>query len=290
MIHPLDGQPIQHPLVLRAGVTEIGFEMKVPSRLPESVNCRDFSVNYQVSAHMECDSNGLFKSPLYNGKVISAQDIPIVRLPTTRLITDNNVNLISDFRTYTSEWMDYQILVEKKTVSLGSVLPISFSLLPKKKGITIDHMSVQILEDRDIFTSYTHRTQSAHTIVPFLNNKTNIPNTPMAGTWEGTVVYKVPSNISLVHSTKKYDDYNITHTLAVHLLLSSPSSKKSKVRCKNMIIFKTKIDLLAEIPNEHSLIELPPYQLLHPTGTIKCLDTNHYSQNDYLPCYESLAY
>jgi hypothetical protein len=269
VLYPTIDQPAHRPLVLNAGLTQFGFEMQVPSGLPETIDCSDINVNYHVTAVMEyyITSTSFIKSSSNRRLVKEAakQNIRIARLPNSHLLIGDNINPSIDSRTHKSNWLKYQILVDKKAVSIGSELPVTFRLSPTKKGVCIDRVSVQVLERRDLYNLDTnvHTSHAVHVIRP-ISSSSNIPlKQALDKKWEGTIDYQIPENKSLVHSTRSYSEFSVSHTLLLSLSLSL-QTPKSQSRSMKTVTFQTKIDILDAAINEAELLELPSYDAPPP--------------------------
>lgn len=247
------------PLVMNAGLTQFGFEMQIPSKLPETIDCSDIKVSYHVTAVMEYQSNSFLRVGR-NIKECAKQDVRVARLPYENILVGDNMCEHIDSRTHKSAWLHYQILVNKKAVALGSELPITFRMLPIHNGVSVDRVAVQMLERRDLFRESTHTSHSVHSILPSSNNKTIIPNTALSEPWEGTVKYNIPEGKSLVHSTQEYSDFNVSHTLLVSIALSIPGTGRfAASRVQKMVTFQANIDLLDETIGELGSLKLPTY-------------------------------
>ncbi|KAI8987659.1 hypothetical protein BDF20DRAFT_851507 [Mycotypha africana] len=288
------GQPeetVNRPLVMNAGLTQFGFEMQIPSKLPETIECSDIKVNYNVTAVLEYYSrNSSTASTLLqqlgrtynrgsynnkNGRYIKAfakQPIRVARLPYCNLLLGDSMADPIDSRTHRSRWLNYQILINKKAVALGSDLPITFRLTPAdaEDEVTMDRVSIQMLERRDLFRSNStpHTSHSIFTIQPSANNQLNggdvLPlNTALTAghAWEGTVYYSIPENKALSHSTQEYSEFNISHTLLISITLSVPggSGRFTSSRVQKTLSFQTHIDILDETVGELEAFKLPTY-------------------------------
>lgn len=246
------------PLVLNAGLTQYGFEMQVPSKLPETVDCPDVKVNYHAAAVMEYESNSFLR--VGRGNIIKSsakQDIRIVRLPSGNLLAGNNACEFIDPRTHTSSWLQYQVLVDKKPIALGSELAITFRMIPNREEVSVDGVSVQILERRDVFGKSPHTSHAVQSLLPSATNETKIPKTALPELWEGTVRYSLPVGKSLVHSTQEYPDFDIKHTLLVSMVLSTTGGSTGRMR--KLVTFQSKIDLLDEAVGKLGSLKVPTY-------------------------------
>ncbi|KAI8875762.1 hypothetical protein K501DRAFT_201931 [Backusella circina FSU 941] len=260
-LYPTADQPSEHSLVLNAGQTQFGFEMQVPPGLPETVDCADIQVNYNVTAVVEyySDTHRFLGSSRRLVKDFTKQNIRVSRLPDTNVLSGDNVNPSLDSRTHRCTWLYYQILTDKKSVALGSDLPVTLRFTPLRAGVTIDRINVQMLERRDIYANATHTSQSIHAILPSRNNKTNLPRTALNGIWKGEILYQIPEGRSLIHSTQHYSDFNVTHTLLVSLTLSIPGENKMNQRVQRMMTYQTDIDILDQTVSELDPLKLPCY-------------------------------
>ncbi|KAG2216027.1 hypothetical protein INT46_007087 [Mucor plumbeus] len=247
------------PLVMNSGLTQFGFEMQIPSKLPETIDCSDVKVNYHVTAVMEYQSNS-FLRVCRNTKEFAKQDVRVARLPYENILIGDNMFEPIDSRTHKSAWLHYQILVNKKAVALGSELPITFRMLPINNGVSVDRVGIQMLERCDLFRESTRTSHSVHSILPSSNNKTIIPRTALSEPWEGTVKYDIPEGKSLVHSTQEYSDFNISHTLLVSIALSIPGTGRFNAsRVQKMVTFQANIDILDKTIGELDSLKLPTY-------------------------------
>ncbi|CAO0795763.1 unnamed protein product [Mucor circinelloides] len=249
------------PLVMNAGLTQFGFEMQIPSKLPETIDCSDVKVSYHVTAVMEYQSNSFLRVGRSSTvKEFAKQDVRVARLPYENILVGDNMSEPIDSRTHRSAWLHYQILVDKKAVALGSELPITFRMLPTHNGVSVDRVAIQMLERRDLFRESTHTSHSVHSILPSASNKTTIPTTALSEPWEGTVKYDIPEGKSLVHSTQEYSDFNVSHTLLVSIALSVPGTGRfTASRVQKMVTFQASIDILDETIGELDSLKLPTY-------------------------------
>ncbi|KAL9549859.1 hypothetical protein MBANPS3_005009 [Mucor bainieri] len=237
------------PLVLKAGLTQYGFEMQVPSKLPETIDCSDVKVNYHVAAVLEYESNSFLRVGRSSiVKSCARQDVRIVRLPIGNLLVGNNACEAIDSRTHTSAWLQYQVLVDKKSIALGAELPITFCMMPTREEISVDGVNVQIMERRDVFGKSTHTSHAVQTLLPAATNETKIPKTVLPELWEGK---------SLVHSTLANSDFDIKHTLLVSMVLSAPGGIGGRMR--KLVTFQSKIDLLNEAVGKLGSLKVPTY-------------------------------
>ncbi|KAF1797450.1 hypothetical protein FB192DRAFT_1399962 [Mucor lusitanicus] len=232
--------------------------MQVPSKLPETVDCSDVKVNYHVTAVMEYESNFFLRMGRSSvAKSCAKQEVCIVRLPHGNLLVGNNACEVIDDRTHTSAWLQYQVLVDKKSISIGSELPITFRMLPTRKEVSVDGVNVQIMERRDLFGKSTHTSHAVQSLLPAATNETKIPKTVLPELWEGTVRYNIPAGKSLVHSTLANADFDIKHTLLVSMVLSTPGGVAGRMR--KLVTFQSKIDLLNEAVGKLGSLKVPTY-------------------------------
>jgi hypothetical protein len=269
VLYPTTEQQKNRPLIMNSGLTQYGFEMQVPSGLPESIDCSEVKVKYQVTAVMEYYSTNSKKLSLWQRtpikKQVTAQDIRIVRLPHSDILMGDTMSDPIDSHTRKSPWLDYQIIVNKKAVSLGSKLPITFKFTPIiEGGVSINRVSVQMLEKRCLYHGEETKTSYAvHSILPATRNKT--PSSVLTEPWEGTIDYSLPreesNNKTLVHSTQEYLDFNVNHTLLISIALSIPDTVNHLItkRVHKMVTFQAQIDLLSESIGELDSLKLPTY-------------------------------
>ncbi|KAI8878366.1 hypothetical protein K501DRAFT_258717 [Backusella circina FSU 941] len=293
VLYPNIEQPAQRPLVLSAGLTQFGFEMQIPSGLPETIDCSDISVNYHVTAVMEyyTTSTSFIKTSSSRRlvKQIAKQNVRIARLPNSHLLIGDNINPTIDSRTHKSNWLHYQILVDKKAVSIGSELPVTFLLSPAKKGVCVDRISVQVLERRDLYNLDTniHTRHAVHAIRP-VSSSSNIPlRQSLDKKCEGTIDYQIPENKSLVHSTQSYSEFSVSHTLLVSLSLSL-ENPKNQSRSLKTVTFQTKIDILDAAVNETELLKLPRYDAPPPFDNTEYVFGEYDRKFAEPPAYEDL--
>ncbi|CAO3628312.1 unnamed protein product [Mucor fragilis] len=246
------------PLILKAGLTHYGFEMQVPSKLPETIDCSDVKVNYHVTAVMEHESNSFLRLRRSSTvKTCARQDMRIVRLPSGNLLVGNNACEFIDSRTHTSAWLQYQVLVDKKSVALGSDLPITLRMVPTREEVSVDGVTVQILERRDVFGKSTHTSHAVQTLLRSVTNETTFPKAALPELWEGTIRYSIPIGKSLVHSTQANCDFDVKHTLLVSMVLSAPGGIAGRMR--KLVTFQSKIDLLDEAVGKLGSLKVPTY-------------------------------
>jgi hypothetical protein len=294
VLYPTTEQQSNRPLIMNAGLTQYSFEMQVPSGLPESIDCSEVKVNYQVTAIMEYYSNNTKKSTLWRRssikKQVAKQDICVARLPHSDILMGDTMSDPIDSRTYKSAWLDYQIIVGKKAVSLGSQLPITFSFMPViEGGVSIDRVSVQMLEKRCLYYGEETRTFFAvHSILPAAGNK--IPSSTLMEPWEGTISYNIPSeegnNKALVHSTQEYLDFNVNHTLLISISLSIPGTTAKRVH--KLVTFQARIDVLSEMIGELDSLKLPTYDSPPPFDNTECVFSEHDRKFDDPPAYSDI--
>lgn len=252
---------MDRPLVLNAGLTQFGFEMQVPSGLPETIECNDIKVHYHVSASMEYyPTNSFLRAARRTQKEYTKQDVRVARLPYENVLLGDSMSDPIDSRNHKSAWMNYHLLIDKKAVPLGSELPITFKFAPTREEVSVDRVNIQLLERRNLYRDVTHTTHSVHYIAPCKDNAVQLPDSALSGDWEGTISYKIPEGKSLVHSTQEYSDFNVSHTLLVTILFSIPgSSRINPTRVQKMVTFQTNIDILNEAVGELDSLKLPTY-------------------------------
>ncbi|GAN01028.1 hypothetical protein MAM1_0004d00459 [Mucor ambiguus] len=246
------------PLILKSGLTHYSFEMQVPSSLPETIDCPDVKVNYHVTAVMEYESNSFLRVGRSNTtKSCTKQDVRIARLPSGNLLAGNNACEFIDSRTHTSAWLQYQILVDKKSIALGSELPITFRIIPTRENVSVEGVSVYILERRDVFGKYAHTSHEVQPLLPAATNEKKVPKTALPELWEGTIRYSIPVGKSLVHSTMANEDFDIKHTLLVSMILTTPGGVGGNIQ--KLVTFQSKIDLLDEAIGKLGSLKVPTY-------------------------------
>lgn len=242
-------------LVLSSGPTQFGFEMQIPSKLPESIHCQDVKVRYSVTAivhyrsasFLRALSTGTDKKRLHIARVPSANDL---------LLSD----AASHARFIKYKWLHYQVALNQKTVALGSDLPITFRFVPQQENVTVEYVGIQLLERRNITSQ--HIGNSIQAVFPARSNKTSLPCEPLKEEWEGTINYTIPKNASIVHSTQAYSDFSVSHTLLVNISLSIQAKKgrlQTKSRIQKMLSFQTQIDLLDPVLSKSDTLKLPSY-------------------------------
>ncbi|KAI8643264.1 hypothetical protein BD408DRAFT_415242 [Parasitella parasitica] len=256
---PLEQEDVERPLVMNTGLTQFGFEMQIPSKLPETIDCSDVKVSYHVTAVIEYHSNSFLRM----GRLVkefAKQDVRVARLPYENILVGDTMSDPIDSRTHKSAWLHYQILVDKKAVALGSELPITFRMLPIHDGVSVDRVAIQMLERRDLYRESTRTSHYVHSIQPSSENKTTIPTTVLYEAWEGTVKYGIPEGKSLIHSTHEYSDFNVSHTLLVSIALSVPGMGRfTATRVQKIVTFQANIDILDEKIGELDSLKLPTY-------------------------------
>ncbi|KAI8087580.1 uncharacterized protein B0P05DRAFT_531522 [Gilbertella persicaria] len=256
-LFPIQSTPSK---VLNAGTTPFSFEMQIPSGLPETIDCSDIKVHYQVSAVMEYISHSVLRGTT-TSQDIAKQDICVARLPYQGILTGDVSNSI-DSRAHQSTWLCYQLLIDKKAVALGSILPITFRLLPTTEGLIIDRVSIQMLERRHLYRDTTYTSHSVYTLSPCEKNTVSFPTEPLKDAWEGTVHYRIPAGKNMVHSTRPYSAFHVDHYLLVSIGFSVPSSTQSRFgsqRTHKMVTFRANIDVLDKTVGDLDALELPSY-------------------------------
>lgn len=263
VIYPtMEQENVYCPLVLQAGLTHYGFEMQIPSRLPESIDCPDIKVGYYVTAVIEYESQTFLGSRFI--KECAKQQVHVTRLPYENIILSDDAQPV-DSRTHRSSLLHYQILVSKKAVALGSELPITFRFMPQHEQLFIDRVGIQLLERREICKrGQCHTSYSIQNIAP--SNSTQFPKHPLSELWEGTLDYTIPENKSIVHSTSAYSEFNVSHTLLVSLALSIPQSsgRFNSGRVQKMLTYQCHIDLLDASVGGKDVLKLPTYDFPPP--------------------------
>ncbi|KAI7901908.1 uncharacterized protein BX663DRAFT_512790 [Cokeromyces recurvatus] len=274
----LEQEDTNRPLIINAGLTQFGFEMQVPSKLPESIECSDIHVYYYVTAVIEYynKDHSFFSLRSSVIKELARQHVQVTRLPYESILLADAMSSPIDSRTHHCGWLNYQIVIDKKAVALGSNLPITFRITPTCDiGVSIDRIHIQMLERRDLHRLSTHTTHSVHTILPCnTNNKASLPKEPLREdqVWEDTIMYKIPGDKELVHSTQEYSDFSVSHTLLITITLSTiPSSSnhssatsRRSPRTQKMVTFQAHIDILDETLGELESLKLPTYDAPPP--------------------------
>lgn len=287
MIYPtLEQTDHTRPLVLHAGLTQYGFEMEIPSGLPESIDCSDVKVEYSVTAIMDVCTSSFLGVKRHTEKEFCKEIIRIVRLPFEDTILGDNTTDIIDSQTHKSAWMDYQIVIGKKAVSIGSGLPVTFRFKPTNESVTVDHVSLQILERRDLYRETTHTNHSVYFVELHPKNKVAIPAGALKKRWEGKLLYKIPDGKSLVHSTQEYPDFKIGHTLLVSISLSIPGT--GRYRVQKLVTFQTSIDILDDSIGKMETLKLPSYDSPPPFDNTQFVFGEYDRKFADPPCYSDI--
>jgi hypothetical protein len=267
-LYPSDNQQASTPFIVGAGSTQFGFEMQITSRLLESINCSWVKVYYYVTATVEystvrnapfillCSIPSKIRIATTTKKV--KQPISIVRLPSYDTLIDASDAISSGTRT--TDWITYRISVDKKTVPIGSQLPIAFNLTPVPgNDVFINNVSVQLIEECNIYHGYeTRSSYSVKSIFPCKCNHSFIPKGKLIEPWEGTIFYEIPANQALVQSTQQYSEFYVKHVLLISIALHKQGNKK------NTIMFQAHIDLLSKAVGDLESLKLPMYDTRPP--------------------------
>lgn len=269
MLYPtLEQTDASRPLILNAGLTQYGFEMQIPSRLPETIDCSEIKVEYSVTAVMDVyPSNSFLRISRGSHKESFKQAVHVARLPYENILMGDTMSEPIDSRSHKATWLEYQILVGKKAVALGNELPITFRFSPTHNGVSVDRVTIQMLERRDVHRNITHSNHSVFGINPCKKNTTEFPNDILAEPWEGTILYQIPYGKSLSHSTQQYSDFGVSHTLLVSISLSISGS--GLYRVQKLVTYRTNIDLLDKTIGDLDTLKLPTYDSPPPFDNTK---------------------
>lgn len=243
----------QHLLIDSNSNTCFSFEMPLPAGIPETVKCSQIQVHYTISATLEYKK--ISASTTYKKKI--EKQVLLVRLPENGILNGENHSgaVIDSQQQEYGNWCKYRITIDKKSVELGSKLPVKIEIVSCLAGLRIKQVFLQLIERRTIKKAEEETTnQLCHFIYPAKNSSDlHLPTRPLVGAWQGQCEYQIPcQNDKLTHSTRNYSDFGIHHVLLVSLIVSLPSGgdRSSQQRRSNQqqtiktISFQTPIDLL----------------------------------------------
>ncbi|KAI7890117.1 uncharacterized protein EV154DRAFT_512533 [Mucor mucedo] len=264
----LEQENASRPLILNAGLTQYGFEMQIPSGLPESIDCSEIKVEYSVTAVMDVyPTNSFLRVSRGSHKETFKQSVRVARLPYENVLMGDSMSEPIDSRSHQATWLEYQIVVSKKAVALGNNLPVTFRFSPTHEGVIVDRVTLQMLERRDVHRDVTHSNHSVFGIQPCKKNAVTFPRGVLKESWEGTVSYQIPNGRSLSHSTQDYSDFRVSHTLLVSITLSVPGTGRCRVT--KLLTFQANIDLLDKTIGDLDTLELPTYDSPPPFDNTK---------------------
>jgi hypothetical protein len=242
----------QQLLLSTGSTTSFSFEMPLTAGIPETVKCSQINVNYTISAHIEyktTNTNSVQKEEI-------KKSIILARLPENGILNGENYPSTIDSLKHFSNWCQYRITIDKKSVALGSRLPVKIEVAPTIIGLRLKQVFLQLIERRTItpeLDGIERTNQSCHFIYPAKNNNLQLPARPLASAWQGQCEYQIPfdEKYKLAHSTKSYPNFRVNHVLLVSLLISIPDNNKSGANSASSsrystrtISFQTQIDLL----------------------------------------------
>ncbi|KAI8371665.1 uncharacterized protein BYT42DRAFT_581038 [Radiomyces spectabilis] len=285
-------------LVLNSGKTRFGFEMELPEGLPETVECPNIRVHYQVSAVVTFVNNRRIlqtgKAPVKKTVQRSKTFVRLARLPFEDILLGENYRALIDSRKHLSKWFQYHIIIDKKAVALGTWLPVTVGLAPTVPGLRIMHFCLQVIERRSVCPDKWHTIQTCHMLQRACSTDPQIPNCDLDEPWQGTIHYKVPDDRSLAHSTQRYSGFRVSHMLLISIMISFPEKGALSLtkRGQRTITFQTDIDLLDRsvgVLERNNAIILPSYDGPSPFTVRDMLFGNPDTSGIFPPAYHEIA-
>lgn len=242
-------------LCATTGTTRFPFEMPLPAGIPETVKSSDIQVEYTMTVHLS------YKK--MNSLVLQHEEtrkpIILARLP------EHHYYPLATQKQF-SDWCQYRISIDKKSIALGSKLGIKFEISPLIQGFKLKQIFVQLLERR---TLNDNTNQSCHFIYPAKNSLINIPSKPLTQVWQATCDYQLPDD-KLSHSTMDYPDFKISHVLLVSLIVSERQTTRT-------ISYQMDIDLLnhqVSRLDDRDYLKLPAYNCIMTAQELEKLYTH----------------
>ena len=209
------------PNTLDIGNYEFPFSTVVPGNIPESVEgLPGCSVVYVIEATLE---RGKFYSDITTRK----------RLRVVRTFSTDAAEL-TETVAVDNTWpqkVEYSLSVPSKVIATGSVIPISFTLVPLLKGIRFGRVKVQFLE-LYMYVGYVPPPYSAERSIV----SKSIPNTQLdpeftSDNWEFDTTLELPSSLSKCTQDCSIESFiRVRHKLKFVIELINPDGHISELR------------------------------------------------------------
>ncbi|KAK2745248.1 hypothetical protein FQN57_003943 [Myotisia sp. PD_48] len=116
------------------------FELQIQHKLPETVDCENISVKYDLTATIE-------RAGTFRPKLVGSKEIPFIRTPFEGSL--EHVEPIAISRTWDDQ-LQYDIIISGKSFPLGGTVPIAFKLTPLAK-VSLHRIKVYVTESVQIW-------------------------------------------------------------------------------------------------------------------------------------------
>ncbi|KAI8381297.1 uncharacterized protein BYT42DRAFT_545210 [Radiomyces spectabilis] len=295
VLHPSSARSAA-PLLLHVGTTCFAFEMQLPEGLPESIDCQQAKVRYNLTASMTYRST----SSLSDTSEDCTQAVQLARLPFEGSLTGDNYSDTIDSRKHYASCCQYHVIIDSKAVALGDNLPISIRIAPIVQNMRIKNVYLQLLERRQVLNreEVMKTSQSCHLLHPSKDASSiassPLPTDDLDKPWQATMYYKIPRDADgLVHSTSTYPEFSVSHLLFVSMLVSFPALTQNNNirRVQHTITFQTPIDLLSRNIGQlgdKDYVKLPLYGDCKSAGErIDMFDNSIHA--DHPPAYDDVV-
>ncbi|KAI8357264.1 hypothetical protein BD560DRAFT_492037 [Blakeslea trispora] len=250
---------------LAAGIHRWPFEFLLSNQLAETIEDELGKVFYYVTATVHRVGVGMTK-------LKSRRDILLLRTPnwSDNALTANSLPSTSITSERRMEACDAMICIEKSMVSSGTQFPIILSVTPNIKNVFIESVSF-ILQEKRVYKVPEYQARRVemndfkvplfdlqNLVDPDLLNTTTaslslkdmkrvlgVKNAHISlndGPFQYRLVFNLPNCVQLNHSST-FPEIHISHTLRLHIELSSPSRSTCE-EIKSNIHLETPITIL----------------------------------------------
>lgn len=209
------------PNTLDVGNYEFPFSTVVPGDIPETVEgLPGCSVVYVIEATLD---RGKFYSDITTKK----------RLRVIRTFSTDAAEL-TETVAVDNTWpqkVEYSLSVPSKAIAIGSVIPISFTLVPLLKGIRFGRVKVQFLE-LYMYVGYVPPPYSAERSIV----SKSIPNTQLdpeftSDNWEFDTILQLPDSLAKCTQDCSIESFvRVRHKLKFVIELINPDGHVSELR------------------------------------------------------------
>ncbi|CDH52446.1 predicted protein [Lichtheimia corymbifera JMRC:FSU:9682] len=254
--HELD--PSSATFSFRGNTRRYPFEIRLTlGDMPETINSKGIKVEYRLTAHARTSSGTRYKK---------SHPIQLMRVPFKHaLLSGDNVARTIDSRRHHGQYVEYQFLVESKSLAVGSTVPLTLSLWPVIPGVRLLSIVVFLLERRCLDGKPFGHT--VHVLSRADPQRQCLPQQALEEPWQNTFEYHLPDHKTILPSTTttrynnngNHDLFSVTHSLKVLMTLVFPGLG----RTQRSLSFETDIQLQGHhvaFLDKIGALDLPEYK------------------------------
>lgn len=205
---------------IKPGSHLVPFELVVPGRVPETI---EGNPNVQLAyVLMATAERGRFQSNL-----IARKHLRFVR--TLGIDTFDAAHTVSVNNTWPGK-VDYNIVLESKSIAIGGRLELSFEFAPAIKRLRLGNIHIQIVEMLQL-SPPTHHSYSDERVVHSKIFDMSDPQFQGPDRWNFTLSMKMPASLaSCSQDVALPPHFKITHKVKVFVSLKNPDGHTSELR------------------------------------------------------------